>query len=89
VRVDPGICFIATAAFGTPMAEEVVVLKRFRDQYLLSNELGRRFVSLYYRYSPTLAEFISDREWTKRLVRGVLSPLVRIAEFIVGEEDCR
>ncbi len=83
-------CFIATAAFGTPMAEEVVVLSRFRDQYLLTNELGRRFVSLYYQHSPALAEYISDRQWAKRLVRGALWPLVRITEFIVGgEEDCR
>jgi len=67
------------------MAEEVVVLSRFRDRYLLTNELGRRFVSLYYRHSPALAEFISDREWAKRLVRIALSPLVRIAELMVRE----
>jgi hypothetical protein len=82
-RVLP--CFIATAAFGTPMAEEVAVLKRFRDEYLLTNELGRRFVSLYYRHSPAMAEYISNREWAKRIIRITLSPLVRIAEFIVGE----
>jgi subtilisin family serine protease len=87
VGPDPGICTIATAAFGTPMAEEVEVLSRFRDRYLLTNELGRRFVSLYYRHSPTLAEFISEREWAKRLVRIALWPLVRVAKFIVGEEE--
>jgi len=80
-----GGCFIATAVYGTPMAEEVEVLSRFRDQYLLTNELGRRFVSLYYRHSPAMAEYISDREWAKRVVRIALLPLVRIAEFIVGE----
>jgi hypothetical protein len=82
-------CFIATAAFETPMTEEVLVLSRFRDEYLLTNELGRRFVSLYYRHSPALSEYISDREWAKRIVRIVLSPLVRIAEFIVGGEESR
>ncbi len=80
-------CFIATAAYGTPMAEEVEVLSRFGDEHLLTNELGRRFVSLYYQHSPTLAEYISDREWAKRIVRIALLPLVRIAEFMVGEEE--
>ncbi len=85
----PG-CFIATAVYGTPMAEDVEVLRRFRDQYMVTNELGQKFVSLYYRHSPALAEYISDREWAKRLVRIALLPLVRIAEFILGgEEDCR
>jgi hypothetical protein len=83
-------CTIATATFGTPMAEEVEVLSRFRDEYLLTNELGRRFVSLYCQHSPAIAEYISNREWAKRVVRIALSPLVRIAELIVGgEEGCR
>jgi hypothetical protein len=57
---------------------------------MVTNELGQKFVSLYYRHSPALAEYISDREWAKRLVRIALLPLVRIAEFILGgEEDCR
>src|SRR5262249_36600880 len=49
-----GGCFIATAAFGTPMAQEVQILCAFRDQYLLTNWLGQAFIALYYRYSPPL-----------------------------------
>jgi subtilisin family serine protease len=81
-----GGCFIATAAFGTPLAEEVEVLSRLRDEYLLTNELGQRFVAFYYRYSQSLAEFIREREWAKRAVRIALLPLVKVAELIVGEE---
>jgi hypothetical protein len=47
---------------------------------------GRRSVSLYYRHSPKAAEFISEREWAKKGIRIALWPIVRIAEFIVGEE---
>ncbi|MCL0068911.1 S8 family serine peptidase [Thermodesulfovibrionales bacterium] len=79
-----GGCFIATAALGTPLAEEIDILREFRDEYLLTNELGQKFVAFYERHSPALAEFIAEREWAKEVVRVALWPLVQIAEFIVG-----
>jgi subtilisin family serine protease len=79
-------CFIATTAYGTPLAEEVEVLRRLRDKHLLTNELGQRLVAFYYQHSPRVAEFIQDNEWTKPLARIALWPLVRVTEFIVGKE---
>ena len=76
-----------SAAFGTPLAEEIDILREFRDEYLLTNELGQKFVAFYERHSPALAEFISEREAAKEVVRVALWPLVRIAEFIVGEDE--
>ena len=55
-----GGCFIATAAFGTSMAKEVEILCKFRDKYLLSNNPGRKFVKLYYKYSPPIANRIRN-----------------------------
>ncbi|MBP1760936.1 MAG: Ig domain protein group 2 domain protein [Firmicutes bacterium] len=42
-------CFIATAAFGSKFIWPVALLRHFRDQYLLTNDLGKAFVNFYYR----------------------------------------
>jgi polyhydroxybutyrate depolymerase len=69
-------CFIATAAYGTPMAEEIQILREFRDEYLITNPLGQAFVDLYYRVSPPIAEFITEHPSLKPIVRTVLVPAV-------------
>ena len=76
-----GGCFIATAAYGTPTAEEINVLREFRDKVLLKNTLGSRFVALYYRFSPPIADFISEYEFLRTLVRELLiDPIVWVVE---------
>ncbi|GAG59642.1 unnamed protein product, partial [marine sediment metagenome] len=54
-----GGCFIATAAYGTPTAEQIDVLREFRDVVLLESTAGSQFVFLYYQLSPPVADFIS------------------------------
>jgi Zn-dependent metalloprotease len=69
-------CFIATAAYGSSMARDVLVLRQFRDQYLLTNAPGRFFVKYYYRYSPPIANFIAPHPVLRAVIRVLLAPLV-------------
>lgn len=71
-----GGCFIATAAFGSYLEPEVMVLREFRDNMLLTNRPGKAFVSLYYRFSPPVAGFIARHESLRTAARAVLTPVV-------------
>ena len=74
-------CFIATAAYGTPTAEQIDVLREFRDEVLLESTVGSGFVALYYRLSPPLADSIARSSFLRTLVREFLvDPVVWIVE---------
>ena len=72
-------CFIAPAVFGSSTEPYVMVLRDFRDQVLSNNPLGRSFVSFYYKVSPPIANFISQHEALKTLVRWSLLPVVGLS----------
>ncbi len=81
-----GGCFIATAAYGSPMATEVRYLRAFRDRYLLTSKLGRLLVEQYYRFSPPLADRLRAHDGWRAIVRVALSPLVALSKWMVSGE---
>ncbi|HUW44570.1 MAG TPA: CFI-box-CTERM domain-containing protein, partial [Dehalococcoidia bacterium] len=74
----------ATAAYGTPMAEEIQILREFRDEYLLTNPLGQVIVEVYYRVSPPIAEFITEHPSLKLIVRAGLLPAVAMSTIAIN-----
>jgi uncharacterized repeat protein (TIGR01451 family) len=74
-------CFIATAAYGSPLEPHVVALREFRDRYLRRSAAGRAFIRLYYRYSPPVAAVIAEHDWLRFMVRMLLTPLVLAIAF--------
>jgi hypothetical protein len=77
-------CFIATAAYGTPMAEEIQILRDFRDEYLITNPVGSTLVDLYYAVSPPVADFITEHPSLKPVVRAGLAPAVAMSTVVVN-----
>jgi hypothetical protein len=80
-----GGCFVATAAYGTDTASQLDILREFRDEVLLPNSLGAKLVSLYYKTSPPIADFISQNEVLRTVVRmGFVEPIVKILTWTHG-----
>jgi hypothetical protein len=71
-----GGCFIATAAYGSPLAPEVEQLRHIRDRYLLSFGLGRHLVAVYYRLSQPLAAIIAHSPVLRAFTRVALTPVL-------------
>jgi hypothetical protein len=79
-----GACFIATAAYGTPLAAQLDTLRALRDRALLTNPPGAAFADLYYRLSPPAAQFIAERPALRAGVRAVITPLVSTSLLLVA-----
>ena len=75
-------CFIATAAYGSKFSWPVALLRQFRNQYLLGNDMGRAFVAFYYRNSPPIAHYIAGSEGLRLLVRILLAPVIGLVYLV-------
>lgn len=82
--LDKQKCFVATAAFGSPMNEHVQNLRNFRDRYLLKNYLGKKFVRFYYLNSTRWARWIEANPELKPWARIALWPFVLMAETVLA-----
>ena len=76
------LCFIASAAYGTDTAKEMDILREFRDEVLLPDSLGTRFLSIYYEISPPIASIISEHEVLRTAVRvGFVEAIVAMLDW--------
>ena len=70
-------CFIATAAYGTSLATEIDILRKWRDNTLMKNYFGIYFVRFYYFVSPPIAAIVCKSEILKKFVRFSLNPIIK------------
>jgi prepilin-type N-terminal cleavage/methylation domain-containing protein len=72
-------CFVTTAAYGDADHPVVIVLRQFRDRFLLPTEPGKALVRYYYEVGPSLAAAIEDRPLACLLVRLFVTPAAGFA----------
>jgi hypothetical protein len=73
-------CFIATAVYGSYEADEVLILREFRDRQLASYSLGRFLTRFYYFASPPVADLVEVFPFAKKPTKRVLDKIVRYLE---------
>ncbi|MCX5833440.1 MAG: hypothetical protein NTV99_02800 [Deltaproteobacteria bacterium] len=80
---DGGPCFIATAAYGSPLHPYLGLLREVRDRYIRTSSAGRLFLSVYERYAPSLAALIDRHEILKSLTRVALLPVLGLCFLLL------
>jgi hypothetical protein len=90
-KPKPG-CFIATAAYGSPLEPEVQLLRRFKDDVLMKTRAGARFFENFYRpyerVSPAIVEIMEQDPQIRALVRWiVVTPVVSQLELLLRFPD--
>lgn len=78
----PSGCLIATAAFGSELTPQVQYLRNFREHYILSTVAGSAFMntfnSIYYSFSPQVADYEREQPWLQSIVKTGIYPLFGI-----------
>jgi len=85
-----GGCFLATAVYGSEVAPEVITLRDFRDNVLLSSRLGGVLVGLYYLLSPPVARVLSVNPILRNMVRkAFVQPIISLvrSKFHINRKE--
>jgi hypothetical protein len=69
-------CFVATAAYGSVMANDVELLRHARDSLLARSVLGELAIETYYTFGPAVAGVVGESDVLRRSPRGALAPLI-------------
>ena len=69
-------CFVATAAYGSRMANDVELLRHFRDTLLEKTVVGELAVATYYTFGPAVAGVVGESDLLRWTARVLLRPLV-------------
>ncbi len=73
-------CYIATMVYGDYDHPKVMVLRQYRDNYLMNSFIGRCFIKIYYYLSPKAVRVLRDKKHINNLIRVILNRLVNKIE---------
>jgi hypothetical protein len=80
-------CFIATAAFGSPLAPAIQPMRQLRDQLRRSSDMFATAADLYYQAGPAAAALVGRSELTRAIVRAFLTPVAEASGAITAMEN--
>ena len=78
VSSGSGNCFVATAAYGTPWAEEINILRKWRDKELSLTYTGSLFISLYNKIGPHAANIIRNNKVLMSVTRLLIKDIIKV-----------
>lgn len=70
-------CFVATAAFGTPLQAEIQILREWRDSELSFSLAGRQFIDIYYKVGPHIARLVEKNKFIARISRSIIRQAIK------------
>jgi len=77
---EGGGCLISTATYGSELAPQVQMLREIRDNSLLNTSSGSAFMTgfntLYYSFSPTIADWERQSPIFQEAVKITITPLI-------------
>lgn len=74
-------CYIATMTYGSYDAPEVLLFRRFRDQFLQKFGGGRAFIRWYYAHSPAFVEKHKSKLWLHKILRFGLNGFAKFLKL--------
>jgi len=87
---EKGGCLIATATYGSEMANEVQQLRELRDNQLLQTESGTAFMGtfndIYYSFSPVIADMERANPYFKEAVKIAITPMISTLSLMENAE---
>ena len=71
-----GLCYIATMVYGSSDSDEVLILRRFRDEKLKKTFIGRLFILFYYGFSPLFVKIFKNSRIVNQIIKIQLDKFV-------------
>ena len=83
---EGGGCLIATAAFGSELSSPIQQLRELRDETLMQTDAGYSFVTgfntIYYTFSPSIADYERENPLFRDLVRLSITPMIHTLSIL-------
>ena len=91
INEEGGGCLIATATYGSEMANEVQQLRELRDNQLLQTSSGTAFMEtfndIYYSFSPYIADYERENPYFKEAVKLAITPMISTLSLMENVES--